>query len=184
MSTTGDTGRKEEMVMEHLVSLSYRERLTPNLNRFVDRILEGELVGHRCPSCSRVYIPPKGYCPLCVVTTSAEDEVQVSDHGILTGFTIVTPVAYYGQQATDPFVYASVLLNGAHTPIGGQDITGVAHDRIHTGMRVRAVWRPREERKVEGITNRGWGGLDAIISSFEVTGEPDAGPEEYREHLF
>jgi len=170
--------------MEHLVSLTYRERLTPSLNRFVDRILEGELIGHRCPSCARVYVPPKGYCPLCVLTTSAEDEVQVSDRGILTGFTIITPVAYYGQQATDPFIYASVLLDGASTPVGGQDITGLAHDQIHTGMRVRAVWRPPGKRKVEGITNRGWGGLDAVIESFEATGEPDAAPEAYKEHLF
>ena len=41
-----------------------------------------------------------------------DDEVEVSDHGTVTGFTIITPVAYYGQTETEPFVYASVLLDG------------------------------------------------------------------------
>lgn len=176
--------KKENMVMEHLVSLTYRERLTPNLNRFVDQILTGEIVGHKCPSCGKVYVPPKGYCPLCVVATGVKDEVRVSDHGTLTGFTIVTPVAYYGQQATEPFVYASVLLDGCDTPIGGQDITGVPHEQLHTGLRVKAVWKPESERKVSGISNRGWGGLDSVISSFEATGEPDAAPDVYKEHIF
>jgi uncharacterized OB-fold protein len=108
---------KEELVMEHLVSLTYRERLTPNLNRFVDRLMEGHLVGHKCPSCGRVYVPSKGYCPLCVVATTEADEVELADTGTVTGFTIITPVAYYGQEATEPFVYASVLLDGADTAL-------------------------------------------------------------------
>lgn len=176
--------KKENMVMEHLVSLTYRERLTPNLNRFVDQLLDGHIMGHRCPSCGRVYVPPKGYCPLCVVATGPEDETSVSDTGTLTGFTIVTPVAYYGQKETQPFVHASVLLDGADTPLGGQDITGIPHEELRTGLRVKGVWVPKKDRKVEGISNRGWGGLGSVITSFEATGEPDASPDVYKEHIF
>jgi uncharacterized OB-fold protein len=184
MTDTAAGQKKETMVMEHLVSLHYRERLTPNLNRFVDQMLDGHITGHKCPSCGRVYVPPKGYCPLCVVATGEEDEVEVKDTGIMTGFTIVTPVAYYGQEQTEPFVYASVLLDGASSPLGGQDIVGIAHEKLRMGLRVKAVWRPKAERKVAGISNRGWGGLDSIIESFEATGEPDAPHEAYRDHIF
>ena len=184
MTDTAAGAKKEDMVMEHLVSLTYRERLTPNLNRFVDGLLAGQIVGHKCPSCGRVYVPPKGYCPLCVVQTGEADEVQVKDHGIMTGFTIITPVAYYGQQETEPFVHASVLLDGADTPLGGQDIIGIAHDQLRMGLRVRAVWKPKGERQVEGISNRGWGGLGSVIEAFEATGEPDAGRDDYKEHIF
>ena len=184
MTDTAAGAKKEELVMEHLVSLTYRERLTPNLNRFVDALLDGRIVGHKCPKCARVYVPPKGYCPLDVIATTEADEVEVADHGIMTGFTIVTPVAYYGQQETQPFVHASVLLDGADTPLGGQDIVGIPHDQLRMGLRVRAIWKPKGERKVEGISNRGWGGLGSVIESFEATGEPDAGPEEYKEHIF
>lgn len=175
---------KEDLVMEHLVSLTYSEPLTPNLNRFADALLAGKLLGHKCPSCGRVYVPGKGYCPLCVVATSQADEVEVADRGIVTGFTIIAPVAYYGQTATEPFVFASVLLDGADGVIGGQDIVGVPHEEVHSGMRVKAVWKPEGERSAEGISNRGWGGVAGAISAFEATGEPDAPLEHYKEHLF
>jgi len=190
MSDTAQAGakqagaKKEELVMEHLVSLTYYERLTPNLNRFADGLLNGHIIGQKCPSCGRVYVPGKGYCPLCVVPTTEKDEVEVSDHGTMTGFTIVTPVAYYGQKETEPFVHASVLLDGADTPMGGQDIVGIPHDQLRMGLRVRAVWKPKSERKVEGISNRGWGGLGSVIEAFEATGEPDATRDDFKEHIF
>jgi uncharacterized OB-fold protein len=175
---------KEHLVMENLVSLTYREYLTPNLNAFADALLEGRLIGHKCPSCGRVYVPPKGYCPLCVVATSEADEVEVSDRGTVTGFTIVTPVAYYGQKETEPFVHASVLLDGADTPCTGQDITGLPHDQLRMGLRVKAKWKPPAERSVQGMSNRGWAGLGDVIESFEATGEPDATEDVYKEHIF
>lgn len=175
---------KENLVMEHLVTLTYRERLTPNLSRYADRLLEGRILGHRCPSCSRVYVPAKGYCPMCVVQTTDADEVEVPDTGTVTGFTIVTPVNYYGQTKTEPFVFASVLLDGADTTLGGQDITGVTHAELRTGLRVKAKWKPREERSVEGMSNRGWGSFGDVVESFVATGEPDADEDVYKEHLF
>src|SRR5436305_13852303 len=107
--TAGDAP-KETLVMEHLVSLTYEEELTPILDRYVDALIDGRIVGHKCPQCGRVYVPGKGYCPLCVVETTAKDEIEVSDTGTVTGFTIITPVAYYRQDESEPFVYASVFL--------------------------------------------------------------------------
>jgi hypothetical protein len=170
--------------MEHLVSLTYTEELTPILERYVDAMMEGRIVGHKCPECGRVYVPGKGYCPLCVVATGAEHEVEVADTGTVTGFTIVTPVAYYGQKETEPFVWASVLLDGADGTLAGQDIVGIAHDEIRSGLRVRAIWKPKERRSAEGVSNRGWGGVGAAIEAFEPTGEPDMPREQYEEHIF
>lgn len=175
---------KENLVMEHLVTLTYHERLTENLTRFADNLLEGRIIGAKCPSCGRVFVPSKGYCSLCVVPTSQADELELPDTGTVTGFTIITPVNYYGQTKTEPFVYASVLLDGADTTLGGMDITGVSHADLHTGLRVKANWKPREERSVEGMSNRGWGGFGDVVHSFEATGEPDADEADYKEHLF
>ena len=175
---------KENLVMEHLVTLTYHEKLTENLNRFADGLLEGRIIGAKCPSCGRVFVPSKGYCSLCVVPTTEKDELEVPDTGIVTGFTIITPVNYYGQTKTEPFVYASVRLDGADSTLGGMDITGVPHSELRPGMRVKAKWKPREERSVDGMSNRGWGGLGEVVESFEATGEPDAPEEQYKEHLF
>lgn len=179
---SGDTA-KEHLVMEDFVSLSYSEPLTPNLQRFADHLEAGRLVGHKSPS-GRVYLPGKGYDPLSLEVTTDADEVEVSDTGTVTGFTIVTPVAYYGQEETEPFVVASVLLDGCDNAVGQQDIVNIPHSDIRVGMRVKAVWRPEGERMVEGMTNRGWGGLDGVIDGFEPTGEPDAPLDHIKEHMF
>ncbi len=176
--------KKETLVMEHHVALTYEEPLTPILDRYVDALLEGRIVGHKCPQCRRVYIPGRGYCPLCVVATGDDDEVEVSDNGTVTGFTIITPVPYYGQKETEPFVYASVLLDGADTNLGGQDIVGIPHDQVRSGLRVRAIWKDRNKRSAEGVGNRGWGGVGSVIEGFEPNGEPDMDRERFQEHIF
>ena len=177
--------QKEDLVMNHLVSLTYRENLTPNLERYVDALIKGHLIGHKCPSCGRVYVPGKGYCPLCVVPTGDVDEIEVADRGIVTGFTIVTPVRYYGQKETEPFVYASVLLDGANSTIGGQDIIGVAHDRDSPGDAGQGRVAARRPSAAPPALPTGAGaGVDGSISAFEATGEPDVSRELYQEHIF
>jgi hypothetical protein len=173
----------DEVMMDDLVRLTYRELLSPDTVRFAEALVDGRILGQRCTSCGRVYLPAKGYCPLCVVLLDADDDVEVADRGVVTGFTIVAPVRYYGQKKTEPFVYASVLLDGASGTLGGQDITGLPTDRIRAGLRVRAVWKPEAERTTEGQSARGWGSVAGCISSFESSGEPDVDRAEFAEHL-
>jgi uncharacterized protein len=52
-------------------------------------------------------------------------------------------------------------------------VLGCAADEVRMGMRVEAVWKPREE----------WGTTVANIDHFRPTGEPDAPFESYAEHL-
>lgn len=181
---TAAAGAEPVTMMEHLVSLTYTDELTPNLARFGEALMAGRLIGHKCPSCGRVYVPGKGYCPMCVVQTTEADEVEVADTGVVTGFTIITPVQYYGQEKTEPFVYASVLLDGANGTLGGQDVSGVPLDEVRSGLRVRAVWKPDAERSTDDLSNRGWGSVSGAITGFEATGEPDAPRERYAEHIF
>ncbi|MGH2684623.1 MAG: Zn-ribbon domain-containing OB-fold protein [Actinomycetota bacterium] len=180
--TVTDTTNKQALVMEDFVSLRYEEPLAPNLARFAEALLAGRLVGEQCPSCERVFLPGKGFCALCLVETDERHQVEVSDSGVVTGYTIVTPVHYYGQQQTEPFVHASVLLDGADNALSGQQVMG-PREEVRAGMRVRAVWRPEAERTVDELTNRGWGGVAGVIEGFEPTGDPDAPFEHFKEHI-
>ncbi|HTL85887.1 MAG TPA: OB-fold domain-containing protein [Acidimicrobiia bacterium] len=175
---------KDQLVMEHHVALTYEEALTPVLDRYVDALIDGRIIGHKCPSCGRVYVPGKGYCPLCVVETTERDEIEVADTGTVTGFTIVTPVAYYGQEETEPFVWASILLDGSNGTLGGQDVINIPREQVRSGLRVRAVWKPKEQRSGDAVSNRGWGSVASAIDAFEPTGEPDMPREQYEEHIF
>ena len=185
MSDTAAATDKDEpgfVMMDRFVTLTYSEDLPPNTVRFADALIAGRILGQKCPACGRVYVPPKEYCPLDVVILSSADDVEVADRGVVTGFTIIAPVHYYGQTKTEPFVYASVLLDGASGTLSGQDVSGIPADKVHAGMRVRAVWKPVEERSTEGTTARG-ASVAGCITSFEPSGEPDADPAAYREHI-
>ncbi|HEY2302425.1 MAG TPA: zinc ribbon domain-containing protein [Acidimicrobiales bacterium] len=170
-------------VMEHLVTLTYHEELPPNTVRFGEALIDGRIIGQKCPTCGRVYLPPKDFCPLDVIVLGAENDIEVADHGVVTGFTIITPVRYYGQTKTEPFIFASVLLDGADATLGGQDISGLPAESVRVGLRVQAVWKPKDERGWEGMSTRGWGSVAGSINSFAATGEPDMPRERFLEHV-
>jgi hypothetical protein len=151
------------------VALSYMHFASPTETSHLLGLGEGRVVAQRCPSCHKVYLPPRGACPTCGVPTN--EDVELPDTGIVTTFCIVN-VPFAGQKVKPPYVAASVLIDGAD--IAFQHLVlGCAADQVRMGLRVRAVWKPREE----------WGVTMENISHFEPTGEADAPYESYAHHL-
>jgi uncharacterized OB-fold protein len=183
MSDAPTSDAEGAVMMDRFVTLTYHDLLPPNTIRFADALMEQRILGQRCTVCGRVYVPPKEYCPLDMVMLGPEHDTEVSDHGTVTGFTIVAPVRYYGQTKTEPFIYASVLLDGASGAIGGQNILGISPDDLKAGLRVKAVWKPVSERTTEGQSVRGGGSIEACIEAFEPSGEPDVDHDQIKEHL-
>ena len=136
-------------------------------SRFLTALTHRQLIGERCPKCTRVYIPPRGVCPTCGRTT--DEQVDLPETGTVTMFCIVN-IAAKGLDIEIPYCYAYVLLDGAHVGLHAR-IGGLPHDRVHVGLRVRAVWRDTGGRPAAGL---------AAISHFEPTGDPDAAPASYR----
>ncbi|EFQ82316.1 hypothetical protein HMPREF0063_12478 [Aeromicrobium marinum DSM 15272] len=151
------------------VRLAYDYAASPEESAFFRGLAEGRILGQRCPTCHKVYVPPRGACPVDGVPTT--DEVELPDHGTVTTFCIVN-VPFLGQKIEPPYVSAYVLLDGADIAFLHL-ILGVDAADVRMGLRVKAVWKPRDE----------WGTTIENISHFEPTGEPDAGFETYQQHL-
>ena len=151
------------------VHLSYDYAASPEESVFGRGLKEGRILAQACPKCHKVYVPPRGACPVDGVPTS--DPVELADTGIVTTFCIVN-VPFLGQKIKPPYVSAYVLLDGADIAFLHL-ILGCDASEVRMGMRVRAVWKPEEERTFS-LEN---------ISHFEPTGEPDADYESYRRHL-
>ena len=158
-----------EKIVISPVRLHYEHTASPTETSFLRGLADGRLLAQRCPACAKVYIPPRGACPTDGVPTA--DEIELPDHGIVTTFCVVN-VPYPGQRVTPPYVAAAVLLDGADIPFQHL-ILGCDPDEVRMGMRVRAVWKPREE----------WGTTMENIDHFRPTGEPDAPYETYAHHL-
>ena len=151
------------------VRLHYQHSASAEESRYLRSLKEGKIIGQRCPVCGKVYVPPRGACPVDGVPTTTD--VELPDVGTVTTFCVVN-VPFQGQRVPSPYVAASVLLDGADIAFQHL-ILGCDPAEVRMGMRVRAVWKPREQ----------WGTTSENIDHFEPAGEPDAPYDSYAHHL-
>jgi uncharacterized OB-fold protein len=136
---------------------------------FLRGLEDGKLLGARSGKSGKVYFPPKEADP--ATGHELDNYIELPDKGTVTTFAIIN-IPFAGQRIKPPYVAAYVLLDGADIPFLHliQEIDAV---EVRMGMRVEAVWKPREE----------WGlGIDNI-EYFKPTGEPDADYDTYKHHL-
>ncbi|MFE0677542.1 Zn-ribbon domain-containing OB-fold protein [Streptomyces sp. NPDC058867] len=133
---------------------------------YIAALADRRNVGERCPSCRKVYVPPRGACPTCGVATT--EQVEVGPGGTVTTFCIVNIKARNVDNADIevPYVYAHIALDGAGLALHGR-IAGIPYDQVRMGLRVEPVW-------TEGAR---------YPDHYRPTGEPDADYDTYRELL-
>ncbi|MET7768044.1 Zn-ribbon domain-containing OB-fold protein [Nocardia sp. NPDC005366] len=168
---TPETGEYAEPVtmITTPVDLAYKHTASPQESVYLRGLTEGRLIGARTDAGGKVYFPPRGANPTNGLPT--DDFIELSDHGTVTTYCIVN-VPFLGQRIKPPYVAAYVLLDGADIPVLHL-VLGCDASEVRMGMRVKAVWRPREE----------WGfGLENV-DHFEPSGEPDAEYDTYKHHL-
>ena len=136
---------------------------------YLRALQEGKLLGARTGDRGKVYFPAREADP--ATGLPLDNFVELPDKGTVTTFAIIN-IPFAGQRIKPPYVAAYVLLDGADIPFLHL-VTDIDATEVRMGMRVEAVWRPREE----------WGlGIDNI-SHFRPTGEPDAEYDTYKHHL-
>jgi len=136
---------------------------------FLRALAEGKLLGARTGKTGKVYFPPKEADP--ATGHELHEFVELADKGTVTTFAVIN-IPFAGQRIKPPYVAAYVLLDGADIPFLHL-VTEIDASEVRMGMRVEAVWKPREE----------WGlGIDNI-DHFRPTGEPDADYDSYKHHL-
>jgi uncharacterized protein len=151
------------------VSLTIQHTASHEESAYLRAIAEGKLLGARTGENGKVYFPPHGADPATGQPTT--EFVELPDKGTVTTFAIIN-IPFQGQRIKPPYVAAYVLLDGADIPFLHLVADIDAHE-VRMGMRVQAVWRPREEWDF-GIDN---------IEYFRPTGEPDAEYDTYKHHL-
>jgi hypothetical protein len=176
-------GQGEVEITEHLISLSFSEPMHAYRERYAKGLLAGKFIGQKSPVSGKVYIPSKGYDPIERVMMTEKDDVEVKPTGTVVAYTVITPVQYYGQKETAPYIRASILLDGADQPIGQQDIRDIPVAEFRPGLRVRAIFKAPGERDLGEMDNR-WGNTGNVIARWERTGEPDVPYEQVAEHAY
>ncbi|MCJ7522131.1 MAG: Zn-ribbon domain-containing OB-fold protein, partial [Dehalococcoidia bacterium] len=107
-------------------------------SRFLIALMDKKrIMGTRCATCNRVYVPARSICKDCL--GQLDELVEVSDKGTLLTYTVCNqpnPV----QPVESPVVYGIIQLDGADT--GFVHMLGeIDPEQIRIGMRVQAVFK-------------------------------------------
>lgn len=122
---------------------------------FFEGLKRGKILGTYCEKCGMVYVPPKIFCPYCFVPL--DKWVEVRDEGKV----VTAVVSYYSanmERLEKPEIVGIIKLDvpgrtftsyrfpGLLHRICGASPEDVVSQRIFDA-RVRARWRPPEERR-------------------------------------
>jgi uncharacterized OB-fold protein len=121
-------------------------RVAPRDVEFWDGCARGELHVLRCEDCGEHWFPSQNRCPRC--QSEAMAWVPVGLTGELYTYTIIhgpgTEGRPPGLEDAYPYAVGVVAIDDGHGARIAGNLTGVAHDQIRIGMRVRAVFSPGE----------------------------------------
>jgi uncharacterized OB-fold protein len=150
-------------------SLAVQHSASMPESTYLRALQQGVLLGARSGHDGKVYFPPREADP--ATGRELDDYVELPDTGTVTTFAIIN-IPFAGQRIQPPYVAAYILLDGADIPFLHL-VTEIDAADVRMGMRVKGVWKPREE----------WGlGIDNI-EHFKPSGEPDADYDTYKHHL-
>jgi uncharacterized OB-fold protein len=143
---TAAFNREQAMRIEQQITLRYRFAAGYHATRFFEALRdEGRILATR-DAAGNVMVPPRPVCGLSGLTM--DEWVEVGPDGVLAGCTIVyvpfiDPMT--GVQRPVPYGFGLVRFDGADTSIYHL-LDATDPQQIGVGKRVRAVFRPREER--------------------------------------
>jgi uncharacterized OB-fold protein len=147
--------------------LTYTITASPTLAIFLSALLERRILGWRCPTSGRVYVPPRGASPTS--GEKMEEIVELSQKGTVTTYCVVN-IPFEGQRLTPPYVCAHIVLDGADVPLLHL-VGGCSPQDVRMGMRVEAIWDEQPAPTLESIRY------------FAPIDEPDATVAELEEAL-
>jgi uncharacterized OB-fold protein len=114
------------------------------IGRFLKELKAGRLIGTHCSGCDRVMVPPRMFCEHCYETVDAW--VPLMDTGQVVTYSLCY-VTWDMKRIEQPQIPAVVAIDGATPGLGFMHLLGeVDPEAVEIGMRVKAVWRPADER--------------------------------------
>ncbi len=120
------------------------------IGRYLEELKRGRLIGIGCPQCRRIMVPPRMVCEWCF--RPLQEWVYLEDTGTVNTFSICY-VTWDVRRVKEPEIPAVIEIDGASPGMGIMHRLGeVDPEEVKIGMRVKALWKPEEER-VGAITD-------------------------------
>ena len=105
----------------------------------------GKILGARCNTCRKIVVPPRIVCQWCY--RPMDEYVTLKDTGTVNTFSLCY-VTWDVKRIKEPEIPAVIEIDGASPLHGIMHLLGeVDPQKVHIGMKVKAVWKPPRERK-------------------------------------
>ena len=106
-----------------------------------------KILGTRCPTCNRVYVPARSVCKDCF--GQLDELVEVSNRGSVLTYTVCQQKNQV-QPVETPIIYGIIQLDGSDTGFV-HILGGVEPEQMRIGMRVQAVFKEKREASILDI---------------------------------
>jgi acetyl-CoA C-acetyltransferase len=145
---TGIKGVDEVPHVAYEPNLTYEWDNGLALTTYLDGFSKGKIRGSYCSRCDRMLVPARSFCELCNLR-SVDRYYDLPDTGVVQTYTI-SHVDWASAPLPDGEVnvFAVIAIDGAGEHMGLVHLLGeVAPDDVEIGMRVKAKWKPKNQRK-------------------------------------
>ncbi len=112
--------------------------------RYFAELKKGKIIGTRCNKCRRVLLPARVFCEWCFRTV--DEWVYLKDTGTVNTFSIAY-TDWKADRIKEPQIPALIEIDGSDGVAIMHLIGEVDPQKVKIGMRVKAVWKPEEERE-------------------------------------
>lgn len=115
------------------------------IGAYLAGLKRGEILGSYCPTCRKTVVPPRTVCEQCF--HPMDEYLPLLDSGTVNTFSLCY-VTWDVQRIQEPEIPAVIEIDGASPGHGILHKLGeVDPQAVRMGMRVKAVWKPAEERQ-------------------------------------
>ena len=114
------------------------------IGRYLAGLKDGVITGSHCDHCRKTVVPPRTVCEWCF--HPMQQYLPLSDTGTVNTFSLCY-VTWDVQRIKEPEIPAVIDIDGA-SPLHGimHKLGEVEPDQVSIGMRVKAVWKPTDQR--------------------------------------
>jgi hypothetical protein len=140
-----DIKKKKVTYVEDHPNIRYSWTAGQAVSKFLNELKKGKIAATKCNKCRRIMVPPRVFCELCY--KPIDEWVYVEDTGTVQTFSIsyIDPDA---KPLEEPVIVAVISIDGASKNMGIMHVLGeVKPEDVYIGMKVKAVWKPEDERE-------------------------------------
>ena len=134
--------RKRIEITTGFVQAEYNFWVGRYMDKFYDGLETKKILGNECPTCNKVFVPPRKVCGACFKIIDLDDNwIELKDTGTLRNFTTTRIAVSEAEKKSipDTTLIGMVQFDGSDTAVV-YPLLDLQEKDLTIGMKVQVVW--------------------------------------------